>query len=178
MAGFTSAFATSAAYAGLGRVFEYVNWDGRLIRWNCGLAAAATLLTHYGWSPARPDEPLHDIERDFPPDILGGWFGTSRRRVVRICKAYGMPLREVRGEAALRACLATGTPVIVMTQVPAGTLLGRELPGGHWMVAYGFDEQSIYLTNWGSMPWEVFRRRWRSLISRAIQMSERGLVMK
>lgn len=177
MAGFTSAIASTASaatYAGLARVFEYVNQDGRLTRWNCGQAAATTLLTHHG----NPSASMRDIERDYPPDILGGWLGTSRRRVCQICKAHAMPLREVCGEAALRSCLQQGTPVIVMLAVPAGKVLGREVPGGHWMVAYGFDDSSIYLTNWGSMTWDAFRRGWRSLISRAVQMNERGLAAK
>jgi len=44
------------------------------------------------------------------------------------------------------------------------------------MVAYGFDENAIHLTNWHEpMPWPEFRERWRSWVSRLVQMDERGL---
>ncbi len=182
MAGFTSALAKTAQFAGLERIFEFVNSDGRLTKWNCGQAAAATLLTHHGALPPAETNAcslVQMIEKQFPPDQLGGWFGSSRRRVTSICKAHGVRLAEVRGENALRAELEKNNPVIVMLGVSAGRFWRWDLPGGHWMVAYGFDAESIYLTNWGEpMAWGEFRQRWRSVVSRLIQMSERGLVAR
>jgi hypothetical protein len=179
MAGLTSALAKAAGYAGLGHIYEFVNADGRLTKWNCGQAAATTLLTHHGALRVCEDNPssiLCDIENVFPPDQLGGWFGSSRRRVTTICKAHGLCLKEIRGEEQLRAELTCGNPVVVMLGVSGGQLMGWDLPGGHWMVAYGFDDESIFLTNWGEpMPWPNFRKRWRSLVSQLIQMSDRGL---
>ena len=162
-------------YAGLGSMFEYVNGDGSLTKWNCGQAAATTLLTHCGILTAKSPTDIRDIERQFPPDLLGGWLGSSRRRVTQICKAHGIDLREVRGEEGLRRELGMDRPVIVMLGVSAGKLLGYDLPGGHWMVAYGFDAESVYLTNWGAMSWAEFRAGWRAIVPRFIQMSERGL---
>lgn len=178
MAGFVlGALGTAASYVGRQSVFEYCNGDGKLVAWNCGQAAAATLLTASGVFPAEASaQAIREIERRFPPDLAGGWFGSSRRRVMQICKAYGVPLREIRGEAELRERLSAGAPVALMLGVCPGTLLGWPLPGGHWMVAYGHDDDNLYLTNWGEpMPWPDFRRRWGSLVSRVIQMSGRGL---
>jgi hypothetical protein len=182
MAEFTSPVSKSAEYAGLGRIFEFVNGDGRLTKWNCGQAAATTLLAHHGALPL-PEENacalMCAVESAFPPDQLGGWFGSSRRRVTQICKAHGVRLQEVRGEDRLRGELSSGNPVALMLGVSAGQLWGWDLPGGHWMVAYGFDDASIFLTNWGEpMPWPEFRERWESIVSKLIQMSGRGLAAR
>jgi hypothetical protein len=165
-------------YCGLASIFEYTNGDGELCGRNCGQAAAATLLTHHGLLepiPARAVGQMHRLEQEHPPDNLGGVFGTSRKRVERICAAFGLPLREVAGEAALRGELDAGNPVVVMVGVPAGRVWGVDLPGGHWMVAYGYDAEAVYLTNYGRMEWAAFRRGWYSFVGRLIRMHGRGL---
>jgi hypothetical protein len=43
------------------------------------------------------------------------------------------------------------------------------------MVAYGFDSDFVYLTNFGRMSWSDFRMGWRSLVPRLISMGQRGL---
>lgn len=181
MADYLHSFSKSVGYTGLPRIFEFVNHDGRLSKWNCGQAAAATLLTHHHVVDPAVDgcDLLLEIERQFPPDILGGWFGSSRRRVTSICRSRGLPLKPVRGEAAVRAELERGNPVVVMLGVSGGKFLRWDLPGGHWMVAYGFDDNAVYLTNWGKpMLWEEFRIRWRAWTATFIQMDEIGLVSK
>lgn len=182
MAGLVSPDDPKAAdYQGLDAIFEFVNDDGTCVLTNCGQAAATTLLTHYGALVPAADEPtsvLQHIEKVFPPDNLGGYFGTSRRRVTRICKAHGLRLKEVRGEEALRFMLAQRRPVIVMLGVSAGRFLGFDLPGGHWMVAYGFDENHVYLTNGGKITWDEFRAGWNGFVPRLIQMRQRGLVIR
>src|SRR5262249_43305200 len=142
----------AADFVGLGAIFEYTNGDGALCRTNCGQAAAATFLTHYGRLAAEAAGArlvMAALERRHPPNVLGGLFGTSRRCVAGICAAFGVPLRQVCGEAALRASLARGEPVIVMLGVSAGRWRGYELPGGHWMVAYACDAGGVHLTNHG-----------------------------
>lgn len=178
MARYTMATSAAEGFAGLVGIFEYVNRDGRLWRWNCGQAAAATMLAHHRLGPVagHGSETMSELERSFPPDILGGWFGSSRRRVVSLCKAHGLPLCDVRGEAELRRTLADRRPAIVMLGVPGARLGPWRLPGGHWMVAYAFDDRHIHLTNWPEpMPWPEFRAGWTSFVSRLIQMDERGL---
>jgi hypothetical protein len=172
---------TSIGYFGLAAIFEYTNWDGKLCRTNCGQAAAATYLTHLGKvvaDIAQANRIMTTLERRHPPDQLGGLFGTGRRRVERICRAFGVHVREIRGEQALRDNLTQRRPVIVMLGMSPGQLWNRfDLPGGHWMVAYGFDADHIFLTNHGKMTWTEFRSGWSSLVPRLIRMNGRGLVV-
>ena len=169
-----------ASFQGLKSIFEFTNYDGALVRANCGQAAAATFLTFHGkLAPTqdRPDRIMAAIEHAFPPDNMGGLFGTSRRCVTRICRRQGILLREIAGEEALHAELAQRRPVIVMLGVCGGRLFNRiDLPGGHWMVAYGFDPENVYLTNHGPMPWDEFRRGWAGFVPRLIGMRGKGLV--
>jgi hypothetical protein len=116
------------------------------------------------------------LEKRHPPDNFFGLMGTSRIQVKRACRAQGVKVREIRGEGWLRRCLTEERPVIVMLQVSAGQFWGWDLPGGHWMVAYGFDEEHIYLTNWGKMTWAEFRSGWNGLVPRLIGMRNRGLI--
>jgi hypothetical protein len=170
-----------ADYVGIGAIFEYTNGDGALTHSNCGQAAAATFLTHHGRllaDAAHASRVMAALERCHPPNVLGGLFGTSRRRVARICAAFGVPVRELTGEAALRASLARREPVIVMLGVSAGRWWRFDLPGGHWMVAYACDAGGVYLTNWGKMTWDEFRRGWDALVPHLIGMRRRGLAAR
>src|SRR5262249_14320712 len=99
-------------------------------------------------------------------------------QVERICRAYDVPLREVDGEDELRVLLAAGQPVIVMLGVSGGKFWGIDLPGGHWMVAYGYDDTNVYLTNQGKMTWDEFRAGWNSFVPRLIQMRNHGLTAR
>ena len=177
----TPAEKDAADFVGLGAIFEYTNGDGALTLSNCGQAAAATFLTHHGRllaDAAHASRVMAALERCHPPNVLGGLFGTSRRRVARICAAFGVPLRAVCGEAALRASLVRREPVIVMLGVSAGRWWRFELPGGHWMVAYACDAGGVYLTNWGKMSWNEFRRGWSAVVPRLIGMRRRGLAAR
>jgi hypothetical protein len=177
--------ADSATYRGLPNLFEFVNSDGGLTRFNCGQAAACTLLTHYHAVPSIADSEaacalMAAVEEAHPPDNLGGWFGTSRRRVERICQAHGIELDEIRGEGELRAALAAGRPAAVMVEL-AGPMIWRwRAPVGHWMVAYGFDDRQVFLSNSGSsgMTWDEFRAAWGGLVPRLISMRNTGLVAR
>lgn len=164
-------------------MFGYENADGKLVGTNCGLAASATLLTFLGKMPvgltAAPNSNpnMAALESTYPPNILGGLAGTSRGRVERILEAYGCIAKEVDGEENLRDSLRHGQPVAVMLQVPGQTVCGITFPAGHWMVAYGCDDQSIFLTNWdqGGMLWDDFRQRWSEIIPWCINMNRKGL---
>src|SRR5262245_18456880 len=91
--------ALSASYRGLDTILEFINNAGDLSRTNCGLAAAATFLTHCHRSPAKgSSELMGRLEKHFPPDILGGLFGTSRCQVRRILHHFGCRLGEIAGE--------------------------------------------------------------------------------
>ena len=171
-------------YHGLPALYEFVNADGGRTRFNCGQAAACTLLTHCEAVPATDSEAacalMAAIEEAHPPDNLGGWFGTSRRRVERICQSHGIVLDEVHGEDGLRPALAAGRPVAVMVELPGPKVWKWQVPVGHWMVVYGYDDGQVFLSNYHSpgMPWEEFRRAWGGLVPRLISMRHTGLVAR
>ncbi|HMO34628.1 MAG TPA: hypothetical protein PKA06_01165 [Gemmatales bacterium] len=121
-----------------------------------------------------------ELEARFPPNILGGLAGTSRGRVERILEAHGCEALEVDGEAELRQALSSLVPVAVMLQVEGPSFWGRKWPAGHWMVAYSYDDEKIYLTNWAmdGMPWEEFRRGWSAWIPWFIDMQRKGLTAR
>jgi hypothetical protein len=174
--------ADPASYRGLPGIYEYRNADGDLCRFNCGQAAACTFLTHHGILPADLDEELAravmtSVEGSHPPDNVGGWFGTSRRRVERICRAHGVEVEEVAGEDELRRCLDEGRPVIVMVGTEGPRVWRWRAPAGHWMVAYGYDRHQVFLTNHcgAGMPWDEFRSWWGSVVPRLISMRNVGL---
>lgn len=170
-----------ATYRGLPSIFEYINWDGDQRRFNCGQAAACTFLARYHLLTADADlaqDAMIGIEATDPPDNFGGWFGTSRRRVERICATRGLPVEEVGGEEELRQRLADRRPVMVMLGTEGKALFaGLHAPTGHWMVAYGYDDYQIFLTNYHTpgMPWDEFRMRWNSFVPRLISMRRVGL---
>jgi hypothetical protein len=169
-------------YHGLGSIFEYTNDDGNWVRTNCGQAAALTLLTHYRKLPTdaqRARQIFARLEEHYPPDNLGGYLGTSRRQVTHICRKHGLPVVTISGMAELQESLAAERPVMVMLGVPAGRFLSLfDLPGGHWMVAYGFDRDFVYLTNYGRMPWDEFLAGWSSFVPRLISMWRKGLAVR
>lgn len=167
-----------ANYRGLPRLYGYVNDDGERFRTNCGQAAIATFLTHHGILPldaANAAAIMARIEATHPPNILFGRFGTSRRQIERACRAFGCPVREVVGETALRAELDRKNPVFIMLGMPGGKFAGITWPSGHWMIAYGYDADDVFLSNYGRMTWAEFRKGWRTPVAHLIRMAERGL---
>lgn len=167
-------------YRGLGSIFEFINGDGRWHQFNCGQAAACTYLTHLGKLTPTADKAsavMREIERRHPPDNFGGWLGTSRRCVERICRSFGVRLDEAAGEDELVCHLSEGRPAIVMLGLAGPKFWRWTLPAGHWMVAYGFDCEFVYLTNYGRMTWNQFRGGWRALVPRLIRMNGRSLVL-
>jgi hypothetical protein len=171
----------AATYRGLPSIYEFVNSDGDLRRFNCGQAAACSLLSFVGaiatdLDPANARSTMTAIEDRHPPDNLCGWLGTSRRRVERICRTHGVDVEEMSGEEALRDCLAAGRPVIAMLQTEGPSVWKWHAPAGHWVVAFGFDGRQVFATNWnGGIPWDEFRRRWNGLVPLLIGMRNRGL---
>jgi hypothetical protein len=176
--------ADPATYRGLPSVYEFINSDGDLRKFNCGQAAACSLLSFAGVLTGDPNGDvarsiMTEIEDRHPPDNIGGWFGTSRRRVERICRSHGVMIDEVDGEDELRDHLAAGRPVVLMIGTEGPRIWKWRAPAGHWVLAYGFDDKQIFLTNWSSpgMPWPEFRRWWGALVPRFISMRNLGLAM-
>jgi hypothetical protein len=171
--------ADAAKYHGLPWIFEYTNYDGELQTWNCGQAAAATFLTHHGLlDPMNASKNMAWLERHHPPDQFGGYFGTGRRCVERILRAVQFDIVEVNGVEEITAHLERRNPVLLMLGVSSGKFLGYDLPGGHWMVAYGCDGERVQLTNWGTMTWDEIRAGWRKLTTYWVRMNGRGLAKR
>ena len=72
--------------------------------------------------------------------------------------------------------LAFADTLIAETGATVALVDRYDRPGGHWTVAYGFDGEHIYLTNYGRMTWDDFRRAWMSFVPRLIDMHGKGLV--
>jgi hypothetical protein len=168
------------SYRGLPSLYEFVNSDGALTRYNCGQAAACTILSHFDAISGDACSLMTAVEEAHPPDNLFGWLGTSRRRVERICEAYGVVLEEIYGEDAVRGALAENRPVAMMVQVPGPRVWRWQVPAGHWMVAYGFDDRQVFLSNYHApgMPWDDFLRAWNGFVPRIISMRNTGLVAR
>lgn len=177
--------AVPESYQGLPSLYEFINSDGTLRKTNCGQAAACTLLVHHAAIPPCADPEaacalMAAIEEAHPPDNLFGWLGTSRRRVERICQAHGIELDELHGEDELRTAVAAGRPVAVMVELPGPSFWRFTAPVGHWMVAYGYDDRQVFLSNCNSpsMAWDDFRRAWRGWVPRFISMRNTGLAVR
>lgn len=168
-------------YLGLPELMEFTNDDGELCRTNCGQAAVATLL-HFVEGDiveAASASLMSWLETEHPPDNLGGWLGTSRRRVERGLRSRGHRPFAIEGVDRLRAMLARGRPVIVVVQMKAGRIWRFDLPGAHWMVAFGFDREHIYLTNRerNRMKWEEFVAGWSGWVPALTGMRGKGLIV-
>lgn len=175
--------AIEAAYRGLPSIYEFINSDGEYRKFNCGQAAACTMLTYCKALPESQQEEaarlsMTTIEHLHPPDNMGGWFGTSRRRVERILRSHDISFEAIHGEEALRQALSVGRPVIVMVGTEGPKIWKWHAPSGHWIVLYGYDDERVYCTNWNGsgIPWEEFRRRWKGVVPRVISMRNIGLV--
>jgi hypothetical protein len=83
------------------------------------------------------------------------------------------------GELVQTHCGQAAAATFLTHCVSAGRVLKIfDLPGGHWMVAYGFNEEHVYLSNWGKMTWDEFRRHWDSLVPSLIQMRLTALALR
>jgi uncharacterized protein YvpB len=185
-------------FKGLSSIFQYRNQDGQKQDTNCGQAAACTMLTYRGKltrDTTVPNPNMITLETSYPPDNLGGVFGTSRKQVEKILTGYSLNISTVSGKDDLKQSIQNLKPVIVMTSVtfqtlpvfrtPSISVFGvtlpsvstpKEIPSAHWMVAYAYDDAKVYLTNYGSMTWDEFLGRWDSAIGKAINMQSKGLV--
>lgn len=173
----------NSGFRGLPRIIEFTNHDGKHVRSNCGQAASTTVLNFFGHPFAAADvesaRPLMEpIESKFPPNIFFGWFGTSGGRVRSILNHFQYDYETIRTTAQLKQRLDQGLPVLLMLQVTGGKFWKWEIPGGHWVVAWGYDADNIYLTNWGSMNWDEFHKSWNGIIPKLIRMNQRGICPK
>lgn len=173
----TPTLGAAARYVGLGEIFQYTN-DGAPDRSKaCGQAAIATILTYYNIKPRDTgDSVINEIYGRYKPDIAWGILGTSWQQMGRALRGYGVPYNWYSGEAGLKNALNLYKPCIVMLDVGAMPEEGWGW-GGHWVVAYGYDQSNIYLTNWngdshnyadgGKCTWTAFRKGWNAQLAKA-----------
>lgn len=135
-------------------MFEFVNDND----YDCGQAAAATFLAHYNYIPGNQTV-LKTIEKEFPPDVLFGWLGTSSQRIAEICEKWGCKLKETD-----QLCY----PMIVLLQ-------DGEL-GGHWTVVTEREDGRVYLTNYGWLDCKEFFKLWNGIIPRLAHFNSKGFI--
>lgn len=147
-------------------MFEFINDNN----YDCGQAAACTFLAHYKILPANQIL-LKTVEKEFPPDVLFGWLGTSPSQVHEICKRWGdKQIEEVHGEME------------VMAHLPAIVLIQDGELGGHWTVVTekkDFDGVNyVYLTNYqeGWVEYTEFLQLWGGTIPRLAGFQYKGFV--
>jgi hypothetical protein len=154
-------------FHGLREIYQYTNDDGLDPGTVCGQAASATLLTERG--AQRPQlATLREIERTHHPDLFGGRLGTSPWRVEAILRAYGATgLQHIHNEDELKRSVAANNPVVCLIQ-NVGGLRGLFSSGAHWFVVFAYDEQGVFVTNYGGqvhLTWADFRQKWNSMTS-------------
>jgi hypothetical protein len=68
----------------------------------------------------------------------------------------------------------------MMIELPGPIVWRFQAPAGHWMVAYGFDDRQVFVSNYHApaMPWDEFRRAWSGLVPRLISMRNTGLMVR
>lgn len=131
-------------------MFEFINDND----YDCGQAAAATFLAHYGMIPGN-QKLLSVIEKEFPPDIVFGWCGTSPGQVKKICEHWGLKIKETT---------IITLPMIVLIQ-------DGEL-GGHWAVL----DSKTHLTNYGCISDEEFLTLWNGVIPKLAGFNNKGFI--
>lgn len=174
----TTARYTSAGFTGQPSIFQYTNTGMPTTNNSCGQAAIATILTYYR---VKPQDTGYTVVREiysrFGPDIAGGIMGTSWQRMGSALRGYGVPANWYGGEAGLKNAISLNKPCLVMLDVGAMPEEGWKSWGGHWVVAYGYDNDNVYLTNWnpgpsgysdgGKCSWAAFRKGWNTWLTQS-----------
>jgi hypothetical protein len=149
-------------------IFQYTNTPTHQ-RDSCAQAAVATLLTRFNLVPAglSGDAVTERVYATYPPDVQGDNGGTTSNRLVQAIQGGGMKCwagggGTVGDEAitkALKTWVAGGYPCILLLDMTQVTNVPGSQYWGHWAVAFAFDANHVYLTNW---DYTTFRNDWTS----------------
>lgn len=114
---------------------------------SCAFVAALTVARYLG-----SDVTAKDVLRTVRPTKSAGM---DRKRLVSALQELGVRATYTDDLTVekLRKHVADGVPVIV-------TVYPEDWVSDHWTVVQGFDEDRIYLTNYGSVPINQFKRDW------------------
>ena len=163
-------------YVGHTAPYEFVNDDAADVHRACGQAAVSSLLVTRGLLPEGV-QTLRGVEAAYPPDVFGGWFGTSPAQVRRAAHAHGAAVDHVLGLDGVRAAIAGGGLLLTMIQNDPGWFWSVR-GGTHWVLAFGYDDHGLHVTNNNVpvIPWDRFDAQWSSFTPWVIGMHRRALV--
>ena len=156
---------SSSGVFGRNRIWQYTNYTVDIDN-TCGQAAVATILTNYQILREDPGEAvLANVYNRFPPDFPFGKGTSSGRIQSSLREGWGVNSKWKGGVDELRKWISNRYLVILLLDV------GRipEIWGGdwgfHWTVAFAYDNDFIYLTNWpnnGRCSWFTLSKAWWS----------------
>jgi hypothetical protein len=139
----TNPYITDEGYTGRYRSYwDYTNRDsgGLHTKTCCGQAAVYSVLKTVG----SPRMTFKAFVRTYPPDVLGGTFGSSKELIRTMLWSHGHISMPTSGESELRRELLNG-PVIVCLDINAA---GNDGFGLHWVTVFGYTASRYYLSNW------------------------------
>ena len=166
-------------YVGQQHMTWYSNDGASDEKKSCGQAAVATMLYFRGKTTDRSIRVVRDLYFQWPADGYGGIAGTSWQRIQTMLQARGLHVHIVQGLPAIKQEIANGNPVIVMLDVGKCPEWNFQW-GGHWVVAYGYNKSSIFLSNWtnadGHTPWNTFNSAADTWLTHAGGFANYGIV--
>lgn len=158
-------------YNGLCSIGEFTNDDFPVRKTTCGQAALVTALWQAGLSSVyQPKELVKSLYEYAPPNVSvaglnSDWFGSDWHRInygLDGYKSQGINYNWQKGIPALQNELRKKVPCMIM--LDTGTLKEYSYAWltGHWVVAYGYDANYLYVTNFpdNRMTWDQLKKAW------------------
>lgn len=107
--------------------------------YDCGPAALRAICEYYKVGPKSHDEFIKDCEATKKD-------GTEPENLIAVAKKYGLKTKAKRGMTIeqLEVYLDQGRPVIVDLQAWGQEHQYKKLDSGHYVVAIGYDDDTIY----------------------------------
>jgi hypothetical protein len=156
---------SSSGIYGRSRIWQYTNYTVDVDN-TCGQAAVATILTNYEILREDPGESvLADIYNRFPPDLPLGKGTSPGRMQSSLREGWRVDSKWIGGEDELKKWISNRYLVILLLDVGRIPKIWEGNWGMHWTVAFAYDDENIYLTNWpdnGRCSWSSLSRAWWS----------------
>lgn len=163
-------------YFGICQIAEFLNPDFPIVTTTCGQAAAVTALWHAGMNAkfGTPASLVKSFNDYAPPKItvpgvieVAVSLGTDWRQIEYGIKGYsnqGIRFNWQKGKAALQNELRKSNPCLIMLDMGTLPPYDWKKGGGHWVVAYGYDNTHVYLTNMATfgnkITWDQLHKAW------------------
>lgn len=169
MAGFISIDSVGSGFAGRKSMYEYLNSDSKFPKTGCGQCAVGSVLTSRNKMSQNLTLGLRMLEAAYPPDVIGGQYGTSPWRIRAMLKAYGINSKDEYNKFGMMNALKNKKFCIVLVQNNPGF----QSLASHWFVVYGADNTRVYVTNWHawSIKWSTFDAMWSAFVPTGAMMS-------